>query len=253
MAVVEAPEEQASGYRPYAPLGVPKECASDIWTVDGPEVGFGFMGLTIPCPTRMTLIRLDDGDLWVHSPVALSPGLEAALEGLGRIRYLIAPNMHHHVHLAAWRARYPEAQVFALPALAEKIGLEGSRDLTATADEPWTASVHTIPIMLGDFSECVFFHRASRTLIVTDLMQRFEAERIKSPLIRLILSAGGAAGADGQPSIDMRWALRPHRAALREGLDAMLALEPERIIISHGRCFEEDAKGAIARAFRFIR
>jgi len=240
---------RAAGYRPYAPLLVPKPWGEDIWTVDGPEVGYGFMGLVIPCPTRMTVVRLGNGDLWVHSPVAYSPGLGAALGQLGRVAWLIAPNLHHYVHLAEWQALYPEARVFALPALAEKIGLARWSDLDAAEHKAWSGAIATIPLALGAFSECVFVHHASRTLIVTDLMQRFEAERIASPLIRLILLAGGATGPDGQPSIDMRWALRGHRAALATGLEAALALEPERIILSHGLCFERDARAAIERAF----
>ncbi len=243
----------AARYRPYAPLLVPKPWAEDIWTVDGPEIGYGFIGLAIPCPTRMTVVRLGNGELWVHSPVAHSPNLAAALADLGRVAYLIAPNLHHYTHLAQWQERYPEARVFALPALAEKLALERWSDLDAVDDEAWSAAVATLPLALGAFSECVFFHHASRTLIVTDLMQRFEAERITSPLIRLLLTAGGAAGPDGQPSIDMRWALRSHRAALGSGIAAMLAFEPERVILAHGRCFESGAKHAIERAFRFIR
>jgi hypothetical protein len=239
----------AAGYRPYAPLLVPKPWGDSIWTVDGPEVGYGFMGLAIPCPTRMSVVRLANGDLWVHSPVAHTPDLAAALGELGRVAYLIAPNLHHYVHLAEWQARYPDARVFALPALAAKFALAGFADLHEVADEPWSGQIATITLALGGFSECVFVHHASRTLIVTDLMQRFEAERIVSPLIRLILRAGGAIGPDGQPTIDMRWALRGHRAALAAGLKAVLALEPERIILSHGLCFESDARAAIERAF----
>jgi hypothetical protein len=44
------------------------EIERDIWVADGASVlFFGF-----PYPTRMTVVRLADGSLWVCSPIALS-------------------------------------------------------------------------------------------------------------------------------------------------------------------------------------
>lgn len=47
------------------------EIERDIWVADGASVPFfGF-----PYPTRMTVVRLADGSLWVCSPIALSPAM----------------------------------------------------------------------------------------------------------------------------------------------------------------------------------
>ena len=56
------------GYRTYDPLGVLKPVAENIWIVDGPEIRFRYALLRIPFPTRMTVVRLPDGGLWLHSP-----------------------------------------------------------------------------------------------------------------------------------------------------------------------------------------
>ena len=37
----------------------------------------------IPMASRMTVVRLNDGGLFVHSPVRLEPKLKAALDALG--------------------------------------------------------------------------------------------------------------------------------------------------------------------------
>lgn len=52
-----------------------KPLVDNVWLVDGPVVRMSAHGLHIPFPTRMTVVRLASGDLWLHSPVALSEAL----------------------------------------------------------------------------------------------------------------------------------------------------------------------------------
>jgi Domain of unknown function (DUF4336) len=47
--------------------------------------------------TRMTVVRLSDGSLWVHSPITPTPDLVDALNRLGSVRYVVAPNKSHHL------------------------------------------------------------------------------------------------------------------------------------------------------------
>lgn len=89
--------------------------------------------------------------------------------------------------------------------------------------EKWRGDIDLHVVALGSFTEVVFFHRPSRTLIVTDLMQNFEARRIQSALVRMLLIIGGATGPNGRPSIEIRLAALLHRAALRRGVGQMLA------------------------------
>jgi hypothetical protein len=66
-------------YAPYEPLNVPKAIAPGVWLVDGPEIWFGyFAGLKLPFPTRMTIVRLPDGGLWLHSPTKPTDALSIA-------------------------------------------------------------------------------------------------------------------------------------------------------------------------------
>jgi hypothetical protein len=53
---------------PYLPLDELKPVAEDVWIVDGPEIRFGAGPLKFPFPTRMTVVRLPDNVLWLHSP-----------------------------------------------------------------------------------------------------------------------------------------------------------------------------------------
>ena len=59
----------------YPPLNTLKPVADAVWIVDGPMIRFDVLGLRLPFPTRMTLIRLAGG-LFVHSPTPLTPARE---------------------------------------------------------------------------------------------------------------------------------------------------------------------------------
>ncbi len=59
--------------RTYDPVGTLKPVASGIWIADGPVIRFRYLGLRLPFTSRMTLVRLADGAIWVHSPTALTP------------------------------------------------------------------------------------------------------------------------------------------------------------------------------------
>lgn len=240
------------GYLPYEPQLTPSTWGTDIWTVDGPEVAYSLCGLTIPCPTRMTIIRLPDGGLWLHSPVACSPDLVAAVAALGPVAVIVAPNSFHYTHLADWTRAFPQAAVFGVEGLGAQVPAIAFAVLDNRAPLSWQEAIDGHVIALGNFTEAVFLHHASRTLIVTDLMQNFEADRIRNPLIRAVMRLGGATGPNGRPSIEIRIAALRHRAALREEVRRMLAWQPSGIILSHGACYRTNAVSEIERAFRTV-
>lgn len=240
------------GYTPYEPQLVPVEWAEDIWTVEGPEVAYRLAGMVIPCPTRMTVAKLAGGGLWLHSPVAYTAALHQALAKLGRVSALIAPNSYHYLHVKPWAETHREAAVFASPDVVQKTDVARCSALATNTVPGWTPEIDQVSIDLGSFKETVFLHRASRTLIVTDLLQTFEESRIRSLPIRLLLKAGGASGPNARPSIEIRLAARRHREALRAGVERMIEWNPERVILSHGRCIRTDAVAEVERAFRWI-
>ncbi|MBA4050929.1 MAG: DUF4336 domain-containing protein [Erythrobacter sp.] len=239
-------------YRPYQPQLEPVAVADNIWTVEGPEIDYRLAGLSLPCPTRMTIIRLSSGALWLHSPVCLTAELKARLDALGPVGAIIAPNSYHTSHTHEWARQYPDAGVFAPSSAFDKIACSRSRALDDPFDAEWLGEIDHHFVDLGSFGESLFFHRASATLIVTDLMQNFEQERIAGPLTRLILALGGATGPKGGPSVEIRLAMLRHRTGVAEAVRTMIAWRPARIVLSHGKCFEGDAGHEIAKAFRWI-
>ena len=71
------------------------EFKQDLWCCYADQ---SFKGMNMGC--RMTVARLPDGTLWVHSPLAPTPALQAHLRSLGIVAFVVAPNRMHHLHLA---------------------------------------------------------------------------------------------------------------------------------------------------------
>lgn len=241
-------------YVPYAPLNVLKLVARDLWIVDGPEIKFEAFGLKIPFPTRMTVVRLPDGALWLHSPTAPDDSLIASMGEIGPVKYLIAPNTLHYWSVPDWKARFPAAEVYAAPGLARsaKRDLPIQHTLTSAAPRAWADTIDQLLVEGDVLTEVDFFHRPSRTLILTDLIENFEPERLRNRFYRWLVRVSGAADPDGKAPIDMQLSFFRQRKAVRAAVQRMIAWEPERIIIAHGRWYPRDGVAELKRAFRWV-
>jgi hypothetical protein len=240
----------------YLPLNTLKPLAPGIWTVDGPSVSLDArLGLGVRFPTRMTVVQLSNGGLWCHSPTAPEAGLFAALDRLGPVEHLVSPNKLHYTHIAAWKRRYPHAVAWASPGVREravKRGVEIAFDADLHDDPPtaWAEDLDQLRFRGSSMmEEFVFFHRASRTLILTDLIENFEVAKL--PLfLRWIGRLGGVLDPDGKTPLD--WRVTFYRADARFCLAQMLAWRPQQIVLAHGRCYLQNAEVELRRAFRWL-
>ena len=243
-----------NAYVPYDPLMTLKPFADQVWVVDGPEIVFSYLGLALPFPTRMTVVRLPGGDLWVHSPIAWSDRLAISLADLGRVRHLVAPNTLHYWYLPDWRERFPEARTYGAPGLKRraKRPLVLDEMLGDRAPDAWEGAFDQCLAPGNLLTEVDFLHRATRTLIITDLIENFEPQRVRNPLLRWLMQMTGTADPDGKAPIDMQLSFLGHRREVRKAAERMLAWAPERIILSHGRCYKANGTAELRRAFRWI-
>lgn len=243
----------SSAFVPYAPLDTLKPFADEIWIVDGPEIGMAYFGITLPFPTRMTVVRLPTGGLWIHSPIHWNDDLGDAIARLGRVDHLVAPNTLHYWYLPDWQKRFPEAKSYGAPGLAGKARrpLKVDETLGETAPAAWRDVFDQCLFPGSLLTEVDFLHRPSRTLILTDLIENFEPARVRNPLLRWILKVSGAADPDGKAPFDMQWSFHRHRREVRAAARRLIDWAPERIILAHGRCYEADAVKELRRAFRW--
>src|ERR1700722_2772714 len=194
--------------------------------------------------SRMTVIRLEDGRVLIHSPVPIEPDLRSAVENLGQVATLIAPNLFHHQFISEWRAAFPEAKAFCAPGLAAKrsdFKFDGVlEDVSSLEGRGQVAQllIKGIP----EYSEVVFFHRTSRTLIVSDLVFNYSPVQAES-------DPGGADGLG--PHSRVRAAISDPDA-LRESIESVLRWPLDRVIVSHGEIVESDGHARFREGFAFL-
>ncbi len=225
-----------------------EEFGPSLYIAEGPTVSFyGF-----PYPTRMAVVRLSDGGLWVWSPIALTEDLANSVEAIGPIRYIVSPNKLHHLFLGEWAKRWPGIRLYAPPGLArKKPGVHFDADLTDKPDPAWASDIDQV-IFHGSLAmeEVVFFHLASRTVIIGDLIQRHDRRKTlgwKGKLMQL----DGLVGEQGSTPREWRASFlhrRPARAARQKVLD----WNPSRLLIAHGECAKTGATEIIRKALRWI-
>jgi len=240
----------------YPPLNTLKPVVDDVWIVDGPVIRFGLPWPKLPFPTRMTIIRLASGDLFVHSPTPLTPGLKAEIEKAGTPRFIVGPNRIHYWWIPEWKAAFPQAQVYLAPRIKEqargRIAFD-SLPLDSVGGYPWDGEIATLPIVGSYMTEVEFFHRESRTLILTDLIENSEPEKVGGWFMRLLMWIGGVSAPHGGLTRDLRLTFTwRHKRELRAAVQTMLGWNPERIVIAHGRWYETNGSAELRRAFRWL-
>jgi hypothetical protein len=232
--------DEASG-KPgsLVPLG------KNIWIVERPQ---RFYGLEVG--TRMTVIRLADGSLLLHSPVQLDDALRRELDAIGQVRFAVAPNRVHHLYAGDVAKAYPEARLWIGPGLERKRpDLVFVAVLGDEAPAEWRDEVEQVFFRGRPYeNEVVFFHRPSRTLIMCDLAFNF-GPRAAAPtrlLMRLLRSYGSFGPSKLDPLL-----IRDRRAA-RASLERILAWDFDRVIVAHGDVLETGGRAALRAGYSWL-
>lgn len=179
---------------------------------------------------RMTVVRRANGALWLHSPIRIDEALAGELAALGEVRDILASNRFHRRFAASAKERYPAAKLWAAPGLAQKKP-QIPFDATLGEDTDWGGELQGLFLAGAPaWSEHVFFHPASRTLICTDLVFNIRDE--SHILTRFMYRAFGMWRRFG-PNRLWRW-LPKDRAALAASLERMLAWDIRRVVMAHG-------------------
>jgi hypothetical protein len=201
----------------------------------------------------MAVIRLARDELFIWSPIALGDALRAEVAALGNVRYIVAPNALHHLHIAQWQRAFPDAEAWAPPGLREKrkdIAFGG--DLGDTPAPQWSAGIDQVAVPGNRITtEIVFFHRASRTVLFTDLIQHFEPGWFKgwrALVARLDLMTAP------EPQVPRKFRVAfTDRKAARAALRRILAWPAQKVVMAHGAPVEQDGRAFLARTFRWLK
>jgi len=236
-------------------MAQPKNLAPNLWIVDQPDFNSGFAKMG----TRMTVIKLASGGLFLHSPVRLDDETKRALDAIGEVRAVVAPSRAHHLFVGDYIRTWTGAKLYGPPGLVGDIAdlrarIGARRDLKLDAvlgDEPqseWAGYLdqHLFKGATG-LNEVVFFHRPSRTAIFTDLVFNVPADFKDARIFYTLVGGRGKFG----PHRLIRMTIRDRKAA-RESVAKILQWDFDRVVVTHGDVLESGGKAKFAAAFSYL-
>lgn len=197
----------------------------------------------------MTVLRLGDGQLLVHSPLPLTRERLAAVQALGQVTHLYAPNTFHHQWLGEWSMAYPEARVHAPAELRDKrpdLRIDRFHD---QGDDASLTGVVELPIRGFRLRETALVHVAARTVILADLVSN-----IGRPEHRWTKLYSQAMGFYDRVALSrmLRWTGFDDRAAARVSVDALLAHRFDTLVVGHGAAIVWHARDVLAHATAWL-
>ena len=201
----------------------------------------------------MTVIKLQSGEVLVHSPCPFNAALAAEIAALGRVSAIIAPGNLHWLHVRSCQQVFPNATTYICPGVEKRA--HGISFDFILGDEPpplWADELSQVALQGTRFMrEVAFFHRASRTLILVDLVENFTSATPGTNLfIRILFRAIGMWNRPSPaPEYRFAWGDKPQ---VRACLERILAWDFERVIVAHGDIITRDARQVVTQAWRSV-
>jgi hypothetical protein len=217
--------------------------ADGIWTDTRETKFFG-----VETGTRMTVVRLADGGLFVLSPVPLDDATRAEIDAIGEVRAVVAPSLFHHLSVRAWQEAYPKAVFGGCPGLDNKRPDLAFDFVLADLPHPvWAGDLEQVYFSARRENELEFFHAPTKTLIVTDSLINLSTHPLASTRFVARLMGNSAPGFGWLE----RFMVRDRRVARRQ-VDRMLAWGFERIILAHGGMVRSDGRDVLRDAYAWL-
>lgn len=217
--------------------------SENIWIATRPVKFFG-----VETGSRMTVVKLSSGGLFVHSPVALDAQMRRDVDALGEVRAVVAPSLFHHLYVGAWMAAYPKAIFAACQGLDwKRPDLAFTCVLGDTPHEAWAKELQQVYFSARRENEVVFYDARSKTMICADAL--LNLSKHPSATTKIVARAMGN-DAPGTGYLE-RVMVRDRRVARRQ-VDRILEWAPERIILSHGGLVHEDGTNVIRHAYAWV-
>jgi hypothetical protein len=230
-----------------------REIDRDIWVAERP---LRYFGLSVG--TRMTVIRLSSGELLVISPISIDDATVEQLDKLGTVSHIVAPNLYHYLFATDFQKLYPNALFWAAPGLdTKKPDLKIDRTIDVNSSSLWTGIEHIFfdgfrTLALNGFdllNEFVFFHIASRTLILTDTAFHFDDS---FPLVTQFATRIIGGYQSLSPSILEKIATTD-KDKVSKSVDRVLNWDFDRVIMAHGSIIDRNGKEMFDRGYaRFL-
>ena len=220
-----------------------EEVTSGIWITHRPQRFWG-----VETGTRMTIVRLSNGGLFVHCPVELDAETRSTVDALGPVRAVASSSLYHHLYAGQWLEAYPDALFCACPGLEQKRSdLAWGHILGDEPHELWKDDLDQLFFSARFEKEVVFFHRASRTLVTADALLNLSEHPSRMTRLVALFMLNTAPGKGWME----RFAVRDWKLA-RKQVDRMLEWDIERILLAHGGIVRANGREVLRQAYAWL-
>lgn len=209
---------------PHAPI---QKVSENLWRVEGELPHLSLRRV-------MSVARLRDGRLVIHSAIAMEEAAMKELEAWGEPSILLIPHARHRMDAARYKQCYPRLRVFAPPAVLTKARETVTVDGTF-ADAPLDPSVELELIAgTGEAEAAMLVHsQDGTTVILTELV--FDLEPPKSAIGRAVVRLSGF-GPGPRITPVVKFELVKNKRALAAHLERLAAIpDLARLIVGHSR------------------
>jgi hypothetical protein len=192
-------------------------------------------------PRRMTVVRLQSGDLVIFSAIALREPDMTELEAFGRPAFLIVPSVRHRLDAPSYARRYPGMTVVAPRAGVEKIG----EVVRIGTNSPIFGDPTVRYIEIAGDSALEVEGDDGLTIIVNDLIGDIHDE---TGLGGWLLRVMGFAGDEPHVPVPVKMLMGKHKSEVAQQFRRWAERDDlKRIIVSHGDAIEGDPKGTLRK------
>lgn len=207
-------------------------------------LSFPWRTLGIDFRRNVTLLRLADGKVVVHSTASFTEQDVPAIRRFGEPGWLVEATLMHDTFAKQARAALPDIPYLAPEGFAKAAGVQ-TKSLLPPPQE-WDGEIDVFKIDGVRMNEHALFHRRSRTLVLADLFFSFPEETSGWPrfFVRHVMRLPRLFGIS---SFYRSFIIRDKEAFARS-MSALLALDFERLVVAHYEPIETEAKRVVEKA-----
>ena len=203
---------------------------------------------------RMTIVRMKNGNLFIHSPCEIDESIKGKINELGNVEFIAAPGYYHYFYIGSAQQAFPNAETFICPGIEKKL---------PEIKFDWILGDRPDPRLVEDFDqvlirgnkyiwEIALFHKQTKTLILVDLIENFTNKtKNVSWSLKFWWKMVFHMWENPKPAPEYQFGWKDKNAA-HNSLMRILQWNFDKIIISHGDLIEENAKEIALKAWRKI-
>ena len=221
---------------------------------------------------RMSAIKLANNDLLLYNPTELNEETKAHLQQLGTVRYIVAPNLVHHMFIDPYPATFPGVKLIGPEGISDKKKMAFTEIKDANEGNGYSAQIgwgNDVELQyFPDFvhKEIMLYHRPTKTLFVADMLWNLPAnesyervvDKTRVPTKHSQFSAQYAVDhymhPDGWMAKALQWASNKQTDQLKAGLKKVVnEWQAATIVMQHGDVITSGAHEKLESTYSWIK